>query len=250
MLHILICEDDIKYRTHIQTIVSEYISANNNDIELALTTGRPMELLEYLEKYPNQSRLYFLDVDLQHDINGINLGQRIRQVEPAAKIVFVTTHTEMSYLVFVHKIEAMDYVAKDNPKGIEKRIAECIHVAYKQYIDEKNAIRKQEYFNVKVGGKAWNIPYDDIMFFETHLTMKHKLILNTKDSQLEFRTPISDVADIGSDFFRCHKSYVVNIKNIRYVDKKKGEIVMMNDTVVPIAAKKITELVKAMEQDR
>jgi len=247
MLHILICENDTKQRDRIETTVRNHITTKGGDIELVLSTGRPTEVLDYLGKHPSSKRLYFLDIDLQHKINGINLAARIREIDASAKIVFITTHTELSYLVFVHKIEAMDYIIKDAPEDIEKRIIECISLAYKRCLDEGPSTQEREYFTVKAGGQVWNFLFDEIMFFETHLTMKHKIILHAKDGQVEFRAPISSVVKINSDFFRCHKSFVVNIKNIKQIDKIRCEIRMINGEAVPITAKKMTELSKAME---
>ena len=52
--------------------------------------------------------------DLGADINGINLGEEIRQLDPTGYIIFITTHAELSHLTFKYKVEALDYIIKDD----------------------------------------------------------------------------------------------------------------------------------------
>ena len=237
MLNILICEDDIKQRAYLEAVVNKYISGY--DMALVLSTGSPKKILDYLKNNPNVQKLYFLDIDLQHEINGIALATRIKEVDISAKIVFITVHAALSYLVFTYKIEALDYIVKDSD-DIVKRVGECISIAYKR--NEKMNIGERECFQVKTGDQIWTIPHNDIMFFETHLASAHKMILHTADTQIEFRAPMNKVANISPDFYRCHKSFVVNINNIKRVDKSTKEIEMVNGEIAFTTVRKIPKL--------
>jgi len=84
-------------------------------------------------------------------MNGIDLGTKIREAAPPAKIVFVTTHAELAHLTFKHKIGAQDYIVKDRPNEIKARIDECIASAYKQYQKEKH--EQMKCFKVDAGAK-------------------------------------------------------------------------------------------------
>ena len=244
MLSVFICEDELNQREYMESIVSKHVAAESCNIELVLSTGVPTDILDYLKKYPHKNGLYFLDVDLQHQMNGIDLAAEIRDIDFSAKIVFVTTHAELSYLVFTHKVEAMDYIVKNRPESVEKRVLECIFVAYKRYLNDKVSSRKR--YQVKAGGQVWNIPFDEILFFETNPAIPHKIILHMEDNQIEFRGSVSDVAKVSPDFYRCHKSFVVNTKNIQRIDKPKREVEMINGEIVPATIRKIPELVKIL----
>jgi len=76
--------------------------------------------------------------------------------------------------------------------------------------------------------------------------MKHKMILHMRDSQVGFRAPIREVAKMSPDFYRRHKSFIINIKNIKRVDKSNEVVEMSNGECVPIAVGKISELLKMM----
>jgi len=245
MLYVFICEDDPIQRKKAEAIVHSYTAPDGVGMELALSTASPAELLDYLETHPNRNGLFFLDVDLGADINGIELGAKIRELDHTATIVFITTHAELAYLTFAYKVEAMDYIAKDSPEGIEGRARECMELAYQRYLVGNTSPPK--YFRIQAADQVWNIPHDDILFCETDPSTPHKLIMHTENGLIGFRDTISEVEKIGSEFYSCHKSYVVNTKKIKTVDKAKREVEMISGDRIPVAVRKISELLKLAE---
>jgi len=244
-MNILICEDNPQQRERMEQIVNSYIAADDN-IALALSTASPGHILDYLKKNPDKHWLCFLDVDLQAEINGIELAVKIREIDAYVKIVFVTTHADLAYLVFTHKVEAMDYIVKDRPQEMEQRTIECIQVAYQRYLDSAAALQKV--FRFEIGGRLWKIPHNDILFFETSPDTKNKAILYMKNEQISLRSPMSALEKLGPEFFRCHKSYIVNVNHIKHVDRTSGEIELQSGDIIPLAYKKLKGLLKAMER--
>ena len=244
-MNIFICEDDPKQRERLENIVNEQISSTDLDMEIALSTQSPTALLEYLESHQVQSGLYFLDVDLQCDINGIELGAKIRNADIFATIVFVTTHSEMTPLVFTYKVQALDYIIKDDPpQEIAKRIVECIQIAYKHCLSDRRENTK--YYVINIGKQTLSVPYDSILYFESCVDQRNKLVLHTVDNMLSFRGHISAVSKLGSPFCMCHQSYVVNVDNIRNVDKENRLIEMISGETVIISRRRMTELIQCM----
>jgi len=225
-----------------ESVVCDYIAIKGGGAELTLSTSNPTELLNYLETHPCQNALYILDVDLQHEINGIVLATKIRKHDTFGKIIFVTSYAELSHLTFRYKVEAMDYILKDNKEEIIERIKECMDIAQARY---KDSALKKDHYKLKTGDGIRNIPIDEIMFFESH-HMSHKLILHTKSTRIEFYGSLNEVSGVSPDFFRCHKSFVVNTKNIRFINKTTREIEMINGAIALITPKKIKDLLEAM----
>ena len=100
-MNIFICEDNESQREKIKNIILDTIMIENLDMEIVLDTANPKELLEIIKEY-SKNNIYFLDVDLRHAINGIQLAEKIRDKDPRGFIVFITTHAEMSYLTFLY----------------------------------------------------------------------------------------------------------------------------------------------------
>ena len=239
-MKIFICEDNNDYRERLKSIIEKIIIIENYDMNLQLSTDNPFEIIDYL-KNNNTSGIYFLDVDLHCDINGIELAEKIRDYDPRGFIIFVTTHAEMSYLTFIYKVEAMDYIIKDNYNNVHQRIAECIKNAHDKCLSKVSDL--QQVFSIKVNDKIINVNLEDIIFFETSSTI-HKVILHCKNRQVEFYSKMKEVEDMLTDnFCRCHNSFILNKDNIKEIDKKKRIAYMVNGEECLISTRGIKKLI-------
>lgn len=225
MLSVFICEDDTAQRERMEKIITNFIMIEEFDMRLVLSTANPYDVLTYLEKEPDTRGVYFLDVDLGQDINGIQLGSAIREKDIDGKIVFVTTHSELLVLTFTYKVEAMDYIVKDNTDDLQQRIYEALLQAQKHY----HAPNKQEEERIKltIGNQIRVFPLSEVMFIETSPT-PHKLVLHLTNSTIEFYGKIAEISQLSDSLVNSHKSYVVNTKNIATIDKTSREIIMKN----------------------
>ncbi|OPX45186.1 accessory protein regulator protein A [Ruminiclostridium hungatei] len=244
MLSIFVCEDNKEQRERFTKIIQDVIMIENLDMELTLSTASPDDILTYLSEN-DVSGLYFLDIDLKASINGIELASKIRHHDPRGFVVFITTHSEMSYLTFIYKVEAMDYIIKDNYANIRERIHQCIMDANKKYSSKASQIQKV--FSMKVGDKIINIEFGKILFFETSPTI-HKVIIHTFDRQIEFYSKMKDIEEkLDNRFYRCHKSFIVNRDNIREIDLSNRCIHMVNGQECLISTRMMKGLVKEWE---
>ena len=241
MLNIFICEDNDKQRNILEKIVKDILLIENYDMKLALSTANPSELLNTIKKLESTG-IYFLDVDLHADINCIQLAEQIRKYDPSGFIVFVTIHAEMSYLTFLYKVEAMDFIIKDNYDNISNRVKECIENANNKYKAKVNELHKV--FSVKVHDKFVNVDYNEILFFETS-PIVHKIILHCCNREIEFYGQMKDIENSLDDHFcRCHTSFIVNKDNIKEVNKKDKIAYMINNDKCLISSRGMKALLK------
>ena len=177
MLDIFVCEDDaVQRRTIVQTIQNTVL-IEELDMQFVLNTGDPYVLLEKIKTSQNTG-IYFLDIDLGSSINGMKLTQQIRLFDPRGFIIFITAHSELSYMTFQYRVEAMDFVLKDNPAEAEVKIRECLLNAMERHTLQTNRVHKV--YTIETGGRKISIHYDDILFFETSSNI-HQVILHAKD---------------------------------------------------------------------
>lgn len=239
MLKAFICEDNKNQREKLSKIIEDIILIENYDMDLGLSTSDPYELINSITGTTNTG-IYFLDVDLHSDINGIQLAEKIREHDPRGFIVFITTHAEMSYLTFIYKVEAMDYIIKDNYNNIRQRVNDCIKNAHDKYKTKSSELQK--IFSIKVEDKIVNIDYNDILFFETSSTI-HKVVLHSVNRQVEFYSKMKDVENsLDERFIRCHNSFIVNKDKIKEIDKKNRIAYMINGEECLISTRGIKSL--------
>lgn len=225
VLKIYVCEDIEEERNNMQKIIENIILMEDLDMKLVLCTGNPHAVLDKVKESEGVG-IYFLDIDLKSDMTGLTLAQEIRKYDPRGFIVFVTTHSEMSYMTFIYKLEALDFILKDDVENLGNRIYECMIKANQRFASLNNKV--QANFSVKVNEKVYTIDYDEILFFETSSNV-HKIILHAKNRQMEFLGKIREIENIVDDrFYRCHRSFLVNKDNIREIDFKNRIIYMVN----------------------
>ena len=225
MLKIYLCEDIEIQRDRMQQVIENTVLIEELDMELSCVSEDPYKILEAV-KETEEVGIYFLDIALGSDMTGLTLAQEIRKYDPRGFIIFVTTHSEMSYMTFIYKLEALDFILKDNPEEMEKRIHDCILKANQRFVSAKNKV--QANFSVKVNEKVFTVDYDDILFFETSPNV-HKIILHCKNRQMEFLGKIKEIEkEVDGRFYRCHRSFLVNKDNIREIDFQNRVIYMVN----------------------
>lgn len=239
MLHIFLCEDNQQQRLQYKDIIDKIVLMEDLDLKLSCVTSDPHELLMALGE-KTQTGIYFLDIDLSCDINGLSLAQQIRKKDPRGFIVFITTHSEMAYMTFTYKVEAMDFIIKDTSENIQNRIHQCIVNAYHKYTSPQNVSQKN--FVCKIGDRENCTPLKNIVFFETSENAR-KIILHETDKTIEFAGKIKDIEEEVDDrFYRIHRSFLINKDHIKEIDKKNRIITMSNGEICFASLKQLKGL--------
>lgn len=232
MIPIYICEDQPAMREAITRHVENSLLIESLHMRLALATADPAALLDAMG---GDRGVYLLDVDLGSDMDGFALAQRIRGIDPRGYIVFITTHGELSHETFRYKIEAMDFILKDDPQILGERILECLQRV--SQLMQQERFDQSKYYTVKVFDTVYNIPLRKILFFETS-SQKHKVILHTDTERLEFFESLQAIEErIGSGFIRTHRSCLVNRMRIRAIRLKDDCVELDSGDVCPLSRK-------------
>lgn len=225
MLDIFVCEDNAAQRRTIVNIIQNTVLIEELDMQLTLDTGDPYMLLKKIKTSQNTG-IYFLDIDLNSSMNGMKLAQQIRLYDPRGFIIFITAHSELSYMTFQYRVEAMDFVLKDNPAEAKVKLRECLLNAMERHTLQTNKTHKV--YTLEIGGRKISVDYEDILFFETSSNI-HKVILHAKDRQIEFPSTLKELTGVlDSNFVRCHRAFLINKNNIKEVDTKNRIIHFAN----------------------
>lgn len=241
MLNIIVCEDNNNQRNHIENIIRWELADLNINSSIELSTGSPKEVIDFLENTTN-TYIYFLDVELSSDKNGIELAKEIRKYDPKGYIVFITSHSEMSLLTFQYKVQALDYIIKSDSETLRKRISECLLEVNTNF--QKINLKENDEITINFGNKITKFPLNDILFFET-TEIDHKLRIHTTEGHFEFYGKIKDIESrTSSDFYKTHRSYLVNTNKIKSIDKENHTILMINNETCYVSARYLKGLIK------
>lgn len=225
MLNIFICEDNHSQRDRIQKLIKNYLLIEDFEMEIALSTSNPDKILAFLNENPQNHAIYFLDIYLNATLDGIQLAAKIRDLDIHGKIIFITSYSEFQPLTFKYKVEALDYIPKDDFKELEHRIREVLALVHYQY-QFRNTI-PENHIRLQIGSQVRMFDLSDIMFIETSHT-PHKLLLHLSNQQIEFYGRISELLTVTDKFIQVHKSFIINYLNIDSINNQNRMITFKN----------------------
>ncbi|WP_019395597.1 LytR/AlgR family response regulator transcription factor [Priestia filamentosa] len=243
-MKVIICEDEQNQRQFLQSIIMKYAMFHEPSIEVVLSASCPEEVLTYISNYNGDC--YLLDIEFDSSLNGMDLASEIRKQDPFATIIFITTHADKLKLTFTYKLAALDFIVKDEQRNLEERIKEALQAAFEKYqqIGEED---KGRFFQIKIGERIKNINLDDIYYFDTS-SQAHKINLHEKNGYYEFYGKLKELENLDERFYRCHKSYIINLQHVKDIDKKKYTVLMTNNSKCHVSFRAMRELQSRMKQ--
>lgn len=243
---IIICEDNLAQLQQIKTIIDNYILFHDEEFDIKIATQSPDEVIKYLKKFEVINGIYFLDIDLEDKLNGIDLAKIIRSLDVQAKIIFITTHDEMAPVTFKEKVEALDFIIKDQETvKIREDIYSALEESQKR-IDTINEVQKKN-FCFSIGTQTYNLEISDVILIETSI-IPHRLDLYTKNGKYEFYGHLIDLELIYPSFFRISRSCLINPSNIREIDYLKRLIIFEDNLERVFSLGKTKKLKKIMTE--
>ncbi|MBN1199874.1 MAG: response regulator transcription factor [Bacteroidales bacterium] len=196
--------------------------------------------------------LILLDLSLP-DGSGFDLIRHFDK--PDFRVIFFSRH--MEYAIQAIKFNAVDFIVKPVD---EKEVALAIDKAAEMILlqekfrtksleDNLEALTKSNNLVLKTSDQIHVLNTADIIRMEAdgsyctfYISDGRKVMISKPLVEYE-----ESLADQG--FYRIHKSHVVNIKHLKYLDKADGGYVVMSDKArVPVASRKRDMILELFEK--
>ena len=183
----------------------------------------------------NHIDLIFLDIQMD-EFTGIQLLETIKD---PPYVILTTAFDE--FALKAYELDVMDYLLKPIPF---ERFVKAVEKVYARFLKDSNTqskpvrqeivpvqTEKPEYTFVKSGNKTVKMYFSKILYIEG---MRDYLQIHTEDSKimtlLNFKT-IQDLLD-PQKFIRVHKSYIVSIDKIDYIE---NNAIKIRDKLIPVS---------------
>lgn len=244
---IILCEDSPQQLANLKETIKDYMLFHDNQFELAFSSANPHEIQAFIEEHQIQKGIYFLDIDLSSDMNGIDLAQWIRNYDVGAKIIFVTTHTEMAPMTLKRQVEALGFITKDEYDKMRSEIFQNLELAYQRI--EQTALEDENLnvYSFKIGNETLNFNEKDIILIESS-DKAHRVNLITKDGQYEFFDNIGNL-EKETNLIKVSRSLLINPQNIERIDFKMRIIYFNNEMQRPFSMSKTKALRQAIQEN-
>ncbi|MCE3074910.1 LytR/AlgR family response regulator transcription factor [Chryseobacterium gwangjuense] len=187
-------------------------------LELVFSTENPIEALEFIQN--NESDLVFLDIQMP-ELTGINFMKILGDKQ---KYILTTAYSEYALEGYDHNI--VDYLLK--PISFERFYKSALKAQERFSVNES---QEDSYFFVKSSGQQHKINFTDILFVES---IKDYVNIRTNDQEYIVLDTLKSMEQqlSGNSFVRIHKSFIINLDQIKSLGAKKVTLVSEQD--IPI----------------
>ena len=228
VLKIAVCEDETAQRNRLLALLDE---SSIKNIYSVFENGE--KLLNVFEQ--GKYDLILMDIYMDSELTGVEVIRLIREKDKNIPVAFVTTskeHTLESY-----RLSAIKYIEKPYSK---ESIEDTLYLALLKKQDVPSLL-------VQKNRSIQKIPFADIIYIEQQV---HKIFIclnNTEDVYIYGK--LSDLNEQlpEEQFFIPHKSFVVNLSFVRYIDTELKCFAMGNHTNVPIRRELLTKAKNTLE---
>jgi len=182
----------------------------------------------------NKVHLIFLDIQMD-EFTGIQL---LETMKDPPYVILTTAYDE--YALKAYELDVMDYLLKPIPferfvKAVEKVYARYLKDARQQDKSSKNNIQEtnntQGYAFIKSGNKTVKIYFDKILYIEG---MRDYLQIHTEDSKIMTLLNFKKMQELLDEqkFVRVHKSYIIAIDKIDYIE---NNAIKIRNKLIPVS---------------
>lgn len=233
MVYIAICDDESNITNQLYELIKQYQREKAEEIHCDVYhNGEGLLLVE------KEYDIIFLDIYMS-GIDGIETAKRLRKKDKTVEIIYLSSYSGLTKEAL--SVHAFEYLEKPiNKTDIYKQLDEVIERIFCKRVNDEN---KHHIIEFNGGKTKMRLSIDEIYYFERE---DRRIKVITKKGNFVLYETIASIEDKLKqfDFVLPHQSFVININYIK--DYFKGQIIMMNDDIIPIAQKRASEFKRCM----
>lgn len=213
MKRIAIVDDVREYQEFILRIINNYAEKFEQEFNIS-TFISAKNLIYELEENKNFD-IYLLDIELP-EMNGIDLGKKIREFSKSVYIIFISSYSK--FALNGYEVGAYRYLMKND---ITEKLPEVLQSILIQEQEED----LNEYYKIINNTKCVKFKFNDII--KVYKEGKNAIFLTTEGEYKE-RKALSNIYDKlhKEKFIRADQGAILNIK---YISKVKSNVVYLKD---------------------
>ena len=227
-LRIAVCDDELSAASQIDLYLNQIQLEENLKFQVFFFSSGE-ELLEHM---PRDIHVLLLDIQMKQ-ATGIDVARRLRAEGLDFFLFFITSHVQ--YALEGYEVHAYAFLQKP-----------LRYAPLKMYLMEVlKRLRQAKTFtlSLKSGDASEIIDCSQIIYIEVY---SHSTFFILDSGRKEFSVPLNDLEQQlkNHGFFRCHKSYLVNLRKI--ISFRQAEVVMSNQEVIPLSRHRKQEFLTAL----
>ena len=228
MLWIAVCDDEVMECSVIAGKIKGILKEMNVPCAIRqFYSGQ--ELLQASERFE------FICLDLMRkDLDGMETGRIFRERAFDKILIFISASRE--YVFEAYDVEAFQYILKPvNEKKLRNVLEKAV---LKTQVSSREGSSFQEFMIVSKEREKRKLFLDDIYYFEI---LGRTVDVHERNGVFTYyeRIGVLEKRLQGKNFFRCHKSYLINLKYVAAYNRQ--EVILDNGERIGIAKRRYEE---------
>lgn len=240
MINFIIYEDNKEWQEHYRKAILNVIGQKEDKYKILIFDKYTKEAKRKIESLIGKN-IFLLDMEVPGK-SGLDLAREIRNTgDWTSQMIMITSHNCFKEKGFTSKVLMLDFI--DKSEELEENIRSAIVVALRIHSHYKS-------FNFMYDNELYQIPYQDILYFEKELNNNYTSIF-TKTDKYKIKQSIKNLEcelTTAYCFFKTHQSCIVNLQNITHVDFPSNTITFPNHEIHLLARNKKKKLKEKMEK--
>lgn len=232
MYRIALCEDEAVFSQAQEKICRDILEKLEIEYNITVFSGSAEFLRAFFERRMRYD-LILLDI-MMEGMDGVTLAKQIRSDDKDAAIIFITSNPE--YVFQGYDVHALHYLMKPlNPE----MLAPLIEADYSSRMKTNELMLDSDAGKIRVAVK-------DILCAET-VGRRVEVTLHPTGRAYYSGTLTGFLDELRKEgFVQCHKSFAVNISNIRELTRR--EAIAINGLKIPVSRTFAGEIQRAFLQ--
>ena len=228
MINISVCDDERAEITYLTALVRQWAAAR--DLAVRLSGCESAESFLFAYEDDKTTDILLLDIQMK-DMDGVELARQLRKDNDAVQIIFITGYPD--FIAEGYDVSALHYLMKPVK---EDKLYEVLDKAVKTILKSQKAI------HLDTDGGSIRLFTDEIIFIEAY---GHFLEIQTTQQKHTAKIPLREIENkLTSDFIRCHRSYIVNMRFIKKITRT--EVTLDSEKAIPLSRRLYADVNIAM----
>lgn len=231
MLHIILCDDNPQHNKTMAHHLSQILPRLPVEAEITLATTDPRQVIEYATNQKGDA-VYLLDLELNHELNGLELCSAIHRLQPTSMVIYVSAYAE--YAMECIRSHAFDFILKPYTN---QRLENALQDVILHYERSRTVYP----LNVTAGSMTRMLDQKEICWLaidrEYVTAYMNAGTFTWRESLAKLMTRLNPAW-----FVRIHKSCAVNRLYIDHVNTKAHEVTMKGGKVLNASRRLISGL--------
>lgn len=215
MFKIVVFDTDKEDALILRESIKEVCISKKISFQLSTYYLSPRVICENLVKNVFEYDILCLSICADNNY-AFQIAHQLRKSNSYSSIIFLSETKE--YVFDTFKYKTSDYLLKP-------LIKELFSVSIGRIINDLS--KNNDFFTIKSKEILARIPYKNIDYFESHLKTV-KIVLNDEFTEKIFISKLDDVHNLlpQNIFIRCHQSYIINLNNVRYLNREYKKFIL------------------------